>query len=62
VFELTNIDPWFLTNLAEIVSTEKWIASQKLSALTKEDFHEIKKMGFSDSQVREISRAYLLYM
>lgn len=51
IFELSYIDKWFLTQLKELVDVEQYLLSRSLSDLTKEDFYELKKRGFSDKQI-----------
>ncbi|KAK6926841.1 Methylglyoxal synthase-like domain [Dillenia turbinata] len=45
IHELSYIDKWFLTQLKELVDVES------LSHLTRDDFLEVKKRGFSDKQI-----------
>jgi carbamoyl-phosphate synthase large subunit len=45
---LTDIDPWFLTQIEDLVEEEKKIAK---SLLTKEELYEFKRFGFSDAQI-----------
>eukprot|EP00210_Caulerpa_lentillifera_P001930 g1855.t1 len=54
IFELTAIDPWFLSQLEELHQTETWLRDQKLESLSKEDFLEVKRRGFSDSQISRV--------
>lgn len=51
VFELTNIDPWFLDKFEELLETEKFLKRTALKDLTKEQLWEIKRQGFSDRQL-----------
>lgn len=52
IHELTNIDPWFLDHLSQIVELEDDIAAiGALSNWTEEDFRRIKRDGFSDIQI-----------
>lgn len=51
IHELSYIDKWFLTQLKELVDVEQYLLAQHLSNLTKEDFYEVKKRGFSDKQI-----------
>ncbi|GLT46323.1 hypothetical protein SLA2020_200850 [Shorea laevis] len=51
IFELSFIDKWFLTQLRELVDVEQFLLSRGLSNLTKDDFYEVKKRGFSDKQI-----------
>ncbi len=55
-FELSKIDPWFLTHLKQI--TERSLELMELRKrnlniddLANEDFRELKKMGFGDKQL-----------
>ncbi|ERN09993.1 carbamoyl-phosphate synthase large chain, chloroplastic [Amborella trichopoda] len=51
IHELTLIDPWFLSQLRELLDVEMFLSATNLSQLTKEDFYEVKKRGFSDRQI-----------
>lgn len=55
LFELTSIDPWFLNQLAGIVSLEKELSGYTLDSIDKDLILEAKQAGFSDAQL-----AYLL--
>ncbi len=58
IHEITNIDPWFLENLAEIVEFEKELRSAtKLGGLSPVFLRRAKEMGFSDIQLGEIFSA-----
>ena len=51
LFELTKIDPWFLTQLREIYEMETAIKGQSLASLDPLLFRRAKKFGFSDAQL-----------
>ncbi|XWS52122.1 hypothetical protein CRYUN_Cryun11dG0040000 [Craigia yunnanensis] len=51
IYELSFIDKWFLTQLKELVDVEQYLLSRSLSDLTKDEFYEIKRRGFSDKQI-----------
>ncbi|KAI9194438.1 hypothetical protein LWI28_006047 [Acer negundo] len=51
IHELSYIDKWFLTQLKELIDVEQFLTAGSLSDLTKDDFSEIKKRGFSDKQI-----------
>ncbi|XP_022717178.1 carbamoyl-phosphate synthase large chain, chloroplastic-like [Durio zibethinus] len=51
IYELSFIDKWFLTQLKELVDVEQYLLSRSLSDLTKDEFYEVKKRGFSDKQI-----------
>ena len=49
IYELTRIDPWFLTQMSELLDAEREYAS--LQAPGAEDIRRMKRMGFSDRQL-----------
>ena len=51
--ELTNIDPWFLWQIKEIVEFEKIIKSQK--KLSYSVLEKAKRLGFSDKQIAHLT-------
>jgi carbamoyl-phosphate synthase large subunit len=51
VCELTNIDPWFVTQLGELLAAERWLQSTQLGELTTSDWFALKRKGFSDRQL-----------
>ncbi len=51
----TKIDPWFLTQIKEIVDTELKLETRTLADLSRDDLLGVKRMGFSDRRL-----AYLL--
>ena len=55
VFEDTSIDPWFLTQIKEIVDLELAIEKRTLDSLSKDEMRHLKRKGFADRRL-----AYLL--
>jgi carbamoyl-phosphate synthase large subunit len=51
IFELTNIDPWFLDKFQELLETEKLLKRTALNAITRDQMYAIKRQGFSDRQI-----------
>ncbi|MDA0679658.1 MAG: carbamoyl-phosphate synthase large subunit [Proteobacteria bacterium] len=51
VAELTNIDPWFLIQIADLVNEEKQIRTAGLEALDARRIRAIKRKGFSDARL-----------
>jgi len=49
--DITKVDPWFLQQIRYMVSLENRTEGQSLESLTKEDFYEVKRAGFSDVQI-----------
>ncbi|MHC5157478.1 MAG: carbamoyl-phosphate synthase large subunit [Planctomycetota bacterium] len=51
IFQLTNIDPWFLEHIRDIVHLEAKIKKTTLKKLTPALLRQIKEVGFSDKYV-----------
>ena len=51
IYELTNIDPWFLDKMQELLVKEKFLKRTPLKSLTKEQMWDVKQHGFSDRQI-----------
>jgi len=49
--ELTNIDPWFLAQIEELVQQEAQVRAEGLGALNAERLRELKRRGFADSRL-----------
>ncbi len=51
IYELTNIDPWFLDKMHDLLETEKLLKRTTLQSLDKAQMYSIKRQGFSDRQI-----------
>ncbi|KAJ9522284.1 hypothetical protein QJQ45_008119 [Haematococcus lacustris] len=51
IFEMTNIDRWWLEQLSELHGVGTWLKKQSVEGLEKEDWEQLKRRGFSDSQI-----------
>ncbi len=51
VFEMTNIDPWFLRQVWEVVQLEQSFAGRSLSSITAKEFRKAKRDGIGDRQL-----------
>ncbi|KAG8044967.1 hypothetical protein GUJ93_ZPchr0008g11720 [Zizania palustris] len=51
IHEISFIDKWFLTELKELVDVEQFLFSRGLDQLSKDDFYQVKRRGFSDKQI-----------
>ena len=51
LYELTQIDPWFLQNLQQIVATERLIRQRGFQGLDADFLRRCKGEGFSDRQI-----------
>ena len=54
LFDLTKIDPWFLTQLKEIYEMEVSLQGKTLAALDTTHLRRAKQFGFSDAQLAGI--------
>ncbi|MFC4526576.1 carbamoyl-phosphate synthase large subunit [Dyella halodurans] len=55
VYNLSRVDPWFLAAFEDIVLTEGEVKTQGLTALDAPRMRELKRMGFSDARVAELT-------
>ena len=55
VYDLSRVDPWFLAAFEDIVLTEKEVSEQGLTALDAPRMRELKRLGFSDARVAELT-------
>jgi len=49
LYEMTSIDPWFLSQMRELIDAEAWY--EGLSAVAADEMRTMKRMGFSDRQL-----------
>ena len=52
VYELTGIDPWFLSQMVELLDAEKTFAA--LRSVDRDALWRMKRMGFSDRQLADL--------
>ena len=63
IYEYTKIDPWFLSQFAELHAAEQWLKTQTLDSISYDDLLATKQRGFSDVQIARamgVSQALLL--
>jgi carbamoyl-phosphate synthase large subunit len=53
----TGIDPWFLTEIARVTGAAATLRAGGLGALDADRWRELKRLGFSDGQVAELTGA-----
>jgi len=51
IHSLTFIDPWFLAQIEDLISTEAEVAEQGLDALDRDRMYALKRKGFSDRRL-----------
>jgi len=54
IFDATHIDPWFLAEIEDILEAESGLANRAVEALTKADWYELKRKGFSDARLAQL--------
>lgn len=54
LYELTGIDPWFLTQIAEIIALESEVKVDGLNALEATRLRQLKRAGFSDLRLARL--------
>lgn len=54
IFELTQIDMWFLVQLADLVAEEQNVSGKALDSIDKDHMFRLKQKGFSDSRLAEL--------
>ncbi|MEN9225267.1 MAG: carbamoyl-phosphate synthase large subunit [Thermostichus sp. HHBFW_bins_43] len=51
IVKLTQMDPWFIDKLQELVEVEQALKGRPLGSLSEKDLRHLKQMGFSDRQI-----------
>jgi carbamoyl-phosphate synthase large subunit len=54
IHELTNIDPWFLAQVEDLIKEEARIQKDGFAALNAERLRALKRKGFSDSRLGKL--------
>ncbi len=55
VYEASAVDPWFLSQLVELLDAERWFAG--LAAVEAAELRTMKRLGFSDRQLAALRGA-----
>jgi carbamoyl-phosphate synthase large subunit len=54
VFALTSIDPWFLSQIEEIIQLELSLKSRSLESVSVDELFALKRKGFSDARLANV--------
>lgn len=54
VFKFTNIDPWFLVQIEDIVKTEAAVKTLGFGGLTEKNLRSFKRKGLSDLRLAKL--------
>ena len=51
IHELSNIDPWFLAEIEDLIAAERSLQGRRLEALDRDAMYGLKRQGFSDARL-----------
>ena len=51
VFDYIKIDPWFLSQIKEIIDIEQSLSGRTLKSIDADEMHDLKARGFSDARL-----------
>ena len=54
IFQYTQIDPWFLRQIQDLVNAEEWLKTSGLPK-TEQEWRAIKSEGFADARIAELT-------
>ncbi|NRB38199.1 MAG: carbamoyl-phosphate synthase large subunit [Pseudomonadales bacterium] len=54
VNEHTDVDPWFLVQIEDIIKSEQALATKAFSELTADEIYRLKRKGFSDLRLSQL--------
>lgn len=54
IFDTTKIDPWFLAEIEDLITTEASLANVSAIAMGKEEWYGLKRKGFSDARLAKL--------
>jgi carbamoyl-phosphate synthase large subunit len=57
VFEETNIDPWFLAQIEQLIGIERDLAARTLDSLSADELRYVKRKGFSDKRIAALVKS-----
>jgi carbamoyl-phosphate synthase large subunit len=58
IFEETAIDPWFLSQIEQIVQDERALQDRTLASLSADELRYLKQKGFSDKRLATLLRTH----
>ncbi len=54
IFKLTNIDPWFLVQIEDLIKAEGEIGERGLAGLDEHFLRSLKRKGFADKRIADV--------
>jgi carbamoyl-phosphate synthase large subunit len=57
IFDETNIDPWFLAQIEQLIGIERELAARTLDSLSADELRYAKRKGFSDKRIAALVKS-----
>jgi carbamoyl-phosphate synthase large subunit len=57
IFDETNIDPWFLARIEQLIGIERELAARTLDSLSADELRYAKRKGFSDKRIAALVKS-----
>ena len=54
VFKLTNVDPWFLVQIEDLIKQEQLVAERGFAGLDEHFLRSLKRKGFADKRIADV--------
>jgi len=54
VYDLTKVDPWFLSQIKDIVDSENYLLDKTLANIDFDELYSLKRKGFSDHRISSL--------
>ncbi|WP_341206255.1 carbamoyl-phosphate synthase large subunit [uncultured Psychrosphaera sp.] len=54
IFKLTNVDPWFLVQIEDIIKSESEVVKRGFAGLDKGFLRSLKRKGFADARIADL--------
>jgi carbamoyl-phosphate synthase large subunit len=54
IYTVCKIDPWFLSQIQDLVATENALTQKTLTTLSADELFKLKRKGFSDSRIAKL--------
>jgi carbamoyl-phosphate synthase large subunit len=55
IFTLTNVDPWYLVQIEELVKLEQQMSEQSVTDIDADAMRRLKRKGFADARIAQLT-------
>jgi carbamoyl-phosphate synthase large subunit len=55
IFTLTNVDPWYLVQIEELVHLEQQMSEQSVTEIDADAMRRLKRKGFADARIAQLT-------